>query len=734
MKLALVIRVFSTLCFALAPTLASSVSKPGCPETCGNVTIPYPFGIGSKCSANSSFTVICKKSTGNSSTMVPFLSTINLEVVNVYIQGVVIVNLPVSPMNCSEGQRRESLPISLTGSSFTVSAHYNRLVVLGCKTAVWFRKNGTRVGGCLAMCDDANSTDVISCNGINCCQTSIPRRVQEFQFTYQSIQASNSSFCGYVFPVDKKWLENEDYKRYEGLVDDRSNPFDREFGFVPLVLEWEFGNQNGVCESPSAVNYGSSFIIGTSSYQYYRFWDQSKCKLVFDHYKNEIRSFFFYRQVGYVSSRKYCTCGGYEGNPYIGCSNAIYPPSSPNENSNHNRSQPIIKTYIVIGSVAGGLILLTAAWKFGKAITETVKAIKASRKHMFFKRNGGILLEQQLAAVENDIEKTRLFTSVELAKATDDYNENRVLGRGGEGVVYKGMLEDGRIVAVKKSERVNEGDVVDFINEVVIVSQINHRNVVKLLGCCLESEVPRLVYEFIPNGTLFSHIHHPHEDIPLFWETRVRIAKQVAGALAYLHSAASVPIYHRDIKSTNILLDEKYRAKISDFGTSRSISLDQTHVTTRVVGTFGYLDPEYFQSSHFTEKSDVYSFGVVLVELLTGEKAVSAVRVEEGRGLAMHFLHSMEQDQLFDIVDARVIKEGKKEEIEAMAEIAKRCLHLNGKGRPTMKEVSHHLEGIKVEIPENQIQSSGSDPIEDVDSDGLSSISEIIECSSSGES
>ncbi|XP_042032480.1 wall-associated receptor kinase-like 1 [Salvia splendens] len=350
---------------------------------------------------------------------------------------------------------------------------------------------------------------------------------------------------------------------------------------------------------------------------------------------------------------------------------------------------------------------------------------------MFFKRNGGILLEQQLAAVENEIEKTRLFTSVELAKATDDYNENRVLGRGGEGVVYKGMLEDGRIVAVKKSEKVNQGDVVDFINEVVIVSQINHRNVVKLLGCCLESEVPRLVYEFIPNGTLFSHIHHPHEDFPLFWEMRVRIAKQVAGALAYLHSAASVPIYHRDIKSTNILLDDKYQAKISDFGTSRSISLDQTHVTTRVVGTFGYLDPEYFQSSHFTEKSDVYSFGVVLVELLTGEKAVSAVRVEEGRGLAMHFLHSMEQDQLFDIVDARVLKEGKKEEIEAMAEIAKRCLHLNGKGRPTMKEVSHHLEGIKIEIPENQIQSSGCDPIEDVDSDGLSSISEAVESSSS---
>ena len=134
--------------------------------------------------------------------MVPFLNSINLEIVNVSIYGVVIVNLPVFPINCSEG-RRESLPVSLTGSPFTVSAHYNTLVVLGCKTAVWLHDNGREVGGCLPMCDDANSTDVI--NGVNCCQKSIPRRVQEFEFTYQSIQASNSSFCGYAFPVEKKW-------------------------------------------------------------------------------------------------------------------------------------------------------------------------------------------------------------------------------------------------------------------------------------------------------------------------------------------------------------------------------------------------------------------------------------------------------------------------------------------------------------------------------------------------
>ena len=275
-----------------------------------------------------------------------------------------------------------------------------------------------------------------------------------------------------------------------------------------------------------------------------------------------------------------------------------------------------------------------------------------------------------------------------MEKATDNFNVNRILGQGGQGIVYKGMLLDGKIVAIKKSKVIDEGKLEEFVNEVVILSQINHRNVDKLLGCCLEIEVPLLVYEFILNGNLSQYLYDQNEEFQATWDMRLRIATKIAGALFYLHSVASTPIYHRDIKTTNIFLDDKYRAKVADFGSSRTIAVDQTHLTTVVQGTFGYLDPEYFQSSHFIKKSDVYSFGVVLVELLTGEKAISSTRTKECRSLATYLIHSMEENNLFDIIDARVMKDAKQEEIIAVANLAKMCLNLNRKKWLTMKEVA----------------------------------------------
>ncbi|KAK2399075.1 putative wall-associated receptor kinase [Trifolium repens] len=284
----------------------------------------------------------------------------------------------------------------------------------------------------------------------------------------------------------------------------------------------------------------------------------------------------------------------------------------------------------------------------------------------------------------------------ELRKATNNYDESLIIGRGGFGTVFKGELDDNRIVAIKKSKTIDESQIEQFINEVDVVSQINHRNVVKLLGCCLETEVPLLVYEFVSNGTLSDFIHTEGKVNNQTWKIRLKIAAEVAGALSYLHSAASIPIIHRDVKSDNILLDSTNTAKVSDFGASRLVPLDQTEVATMVQGTIGYLDPEYMQTSQLTEKSDVYSFGVVLVELLTGERPFSFGRPEERRSLAMHFLSCLKKDNVFDVIQEGMLNEENKQEIKEVAVLAAKCLRLRGEERPSMKEVAMELEGMRL--------------------------------------
>ncbi|KAK3415907.1 hypothetical protein EUGRSUZ_H01368 [Eucalyptus grandis] len=315
-------------------------------------------------------------------------------------------------------------------------------------------------------------------------------------------------------------------------------------------------------------------------------------------------------------------------------------------------------------------------------------------KQKMFEQNGGLLLQQKFTPHGRD-GRAAIFSEEDLQRATDNYSESRFLGEGGFGTVYKGMLPDGTIVAVKKSKIINKGQIEHFINEVVVPSQVNHRNIVKLIGCCLETKLPVLVYEFVPNGTLSQHIHQQDKNCSLSWEDRYRIACEVAQAIAYMHSAASIPIYHRDIKPSNILLDDKYAAKVSDFGTSRPVPLEKTHLTTAVQGTFGYLDPEYFRSSQFTDKSDVYSFGVVLVELLTGHKPTSFSGDEDGRHLVASFVMLMKESRLSKILDPVVANEAKAEEVLAVAMLAMRCLKMNGRKRPTMREVAMELEGLR---------------------------------------
>ncbi|PRQ33200.1 putative transferase, protein kinase RLK-Pelle-WAK family [Rosa chinensis] len=314
----------------------------------------------------------------------------------------------------------------------------------------------------------------------------------------------------------------------------------------------------------------------------------------------------------------------------------------------------------------------------------------------YFQENGGSTLQQHLASHGGSVETAKIFTAEELQKATNNYHVDEILGEGGYAAVYKGKLHDKSVVAIKKPKIGAPTQSDQFVNEVIVLSQINHRNVVKLLGCCFETEVPLLVYEYITHGTLFEHLFNKGKGSSLSWELRLKIASETAGALAYLHSSTSTPIIHRDVKTTNILLDDNYTAKVSDFGASRFIPLDQTQLATLVQGTLGYLDPEYFHSNQLTEKSDVYSFGVVLAELLTSRVALSFARPDKERCLASFFVSSIENECLIQILDADIVNEESIETVEQVAILAKRCLMIKSEERPTMKEVAMELEGMRI--------------------------------------
>ncbi|KAG6471391.1 wall-associated receptor kinase-like 14 isoform X1 [Zingiber officinale] len=359
---------------------------------------------------------------------------------------------------------------------------------------------------------------------------------------------------------------------------------------------------------------------------------------------------------------------------------------------------------VLVGGIAAGVSLLLGLAFLCRRIRQRLTICK-----------GEETTQRLLSQTSCDV---AVYSLKDVLAATGNFSDASKIGVGAYATVYVGKFSQTGLVAIKRLKHPDVDNSEHVINEVKLISSVTHPNLVHLLGCCIEGGEHILVYEFVPNGTLSQHLHRQRgEGLP--WPARVSIAAETASAVAHLHGAVRPPIYHRDIKSSNILLDYDLRPKLSDFGLSRvGIPLEDeslpSHISTAPQGTPGYVDPQYHQNFHLSDKSDVYSFGVVLAEMLTAMKVVDFRRVPEREvNLALLAVNAIGKGQVEDIVDPFIKgnwDDATKVSMGKVAELAFRCLEFHQEVRPSMAEVAEELERIRKGLKRSQ--AGGSERME----------------------
>ncbi|XP_061986511.1 protein NSP-INTERACTING KINASE 3-like isoform X3 [Populus nigra] len=290
----------------------------------------------------------------------------------------------------------------------------------------------------------------------------------------------------------------------------------------------------------------------------------------------------------------------------------------------------------------------------------------------------------------------RRYTFKELRTATDHFSSKNILGTGGFGIVYKGWLNDGTVVAVKRLKDFNvAGGEIQFQTEVETISLAVHRNLLRLSGFCTTENERLLVYPYMPNGSVASQLRdHIHDRPALDWARRKRIALGTARGLLYLHEQCDPKIIHRDVKAANILLDEDFEAVVGDFGLAKLLDHRDSHVTTAVRGTVGHISPEYLSTGQSSEKTDVFGFGILLLELITGQKALDFGRAANQKGVMLDWVKKLHQDRKLNLmVDKDLRGKFDRIELEEMVQVALLCTQFNPSHRPKMSEVLKMLEG-----------------------------------------
>ncbi|KAI7756301.1 hypothetical protein M8C21_019957, partial [Ambrosia artemisiifolia] len=295
---------------------------------------------------------------------------------------------------------------------------------------------------------------------------------------------------------------------------------------------------------------------------------------------------------------------------------------------------------------------------------------------------------------QEDALELPLFTFSTIVNATANFSPNNKLGEGGFGPVYKGVLEEGQHVAVKRLSRNSSQGLEQFKNEVICISKLQHRNLVKLLGCSIEKDERLLIYEYMPNKSLDLFIFDKAQSMFLDWKKRFNIIKGIARGLLYLHQDSRLRIIHRDLKASNILLDKDMNPKISDFGIARTFGGNESHGNTeRVVGTYGYISPEYALDGIFSMKSDIFSFGVLVLEIVSGKRNRGFTQQGHGNNLMGHTWNLYNEGKSMDLLDATLAESCHPPEVLRSIVVGLLCVQQNAEDRPNMSSVIMMLSG-----------------------------------------
>uniref|UniRef100_A0A8I6XU51 Protein kinase domain-containing protein n=1 Tax=Hordeum vulgare subsp. vulgare TaxID=112509 RepID=A0A8I6XU51_HORVV len=691
-----------------------SITLPGCPERCGDTPIPFPFGTKPGC-FREGFQVTCNDSFTPHRAFLAYTG-VNQHIAEIYYK--VGWHYPVwridhdntalelIDISVTKGEARAyGLVSSLCNAAnlsgdyvakcqnlalgergpFILSVTRNLLVGVGWRVEpkimsyLWSAYRNSTYEFSLACLSDLMGMPKLlqlatngSCSSRGCCQAALPEAAPLTDFgTWFSIDENpmwQTNPCSYAMVVESEWYSFSTPDLYGVEVLPRRYPRG-----VPFVLD--FSIRNGACPGKGQKPPRDYACVSGNSY----------CA----------------NASGGAAHGYVCRClEHYDGNPYIanGCQDIdecrlrklnpeLYPcstdgicknrlggydcPCKPGMKGDGIKGTCTDKFPLAARVIVGGICGIFSI----AAISFLILLRKEKQKtREFYQKNGGLTLEKA--------KFIKLFKKEDLKPILKSSN---LIGKGGFGEVYKGFL-DNEEVAVKKPISGTMLENEQFANEVIIQSRVIHKNIIRLIGCCLEVDTPMLVYEFLSNGSLYD-ILHSKKKVSLTLGVRLSIVVESADGLVYMHSKTNTKIIHGDVKPANILLDDKFAPKISDFGISRLIARDKKH-TGSIIGDMSYMDPVYVQTGLLTDKSDVYSFGVVILELISGKKATHS----DGSSLVNNFLETgKKKNKATELFDKEIAVAGDLDILDSLAGLAVECLNLDVDQRPSMTEVLERL-------------------------------------------